>query len=68
MIHQNVKTDFSPEEIYPIIHETAYVHPQGAVIGNVSIHGKNLVEPGGIKSAIYIGKVVVYVNSGLAVG
>ena len=41
MIGKNVKTDFSSKVCDPVIDPTAYVHPLGAVIGNVSI-GKNV--------------------------
>jgi carbonic anhydrase/acetyltransferase-like protein (isoleucine patch superfamily) len=45
IIHKNVKTDFSPEAVYPVIHETAYVHPLAAVIGNTSIGMRVMVSP-----------------------
>jgi carbonic anhydrase len=41
MIGKNVKTDFSSKVYEPTIDPTAYVHPLGAVIGNV-ILGKNV--------------------------
>ena len=41
MIGKNVKTDFSSKVCDPVIDPTAYVHPLGAVIGNVII-GKNV--------------------------
>ncbi|MCU0531080.1 MAG: carbonic anhydrase [Syntrophales bacterium] len=41
MIGKNVKTDFSSMVFDPVIDPTAYVHPLGAVIGNVII-GKNV--------------------------
>ena len=41
MIGKNVKTDFSSTVCDPVIDPTAYVHPLGAVIGNVTI-GKNV--------------------------
>ncbi len=45
MIHKNVVTDFSSREFAPIIDETAWVHPLGAVIGNVIIGRKVFVAP-----------------------
>jgi len=42
MIHENVKTDFVSKEYSPVIDASAYVHPLGAVIGNV-ILGKNVM-------------------------
>lgn len=45
MIHKNVKTDFSPEVFFPEIDETAYVHPLGAVIGNVILGKRVMVAP-----------------------
>jgi len=45
MIHKNVKTEFSPEEFMPRIDPTAFVHPMGAVIGNVSIGRLVFVAP-----------------------
>ncbi len=42
MIGKNVLTDFSSKVYDPIIDPTAYVHPLGAVIGNV-ILGKNVM-------------------------
>lgn len=42
MIHENVKTDFVSKEYSPVIDASAYVHPLGAVIGNVII-GKNVM-------------------------
>lgn len=45
MIHKNVITEFSPEEHTPQIDPTAYVHPLGAVIGNVIIGRRVLVSP-----------------------
>ena len=45
MIHKNVKTEFSPEEYMPQIDPTAYVHPLGVVIGNVSIGQRVFVAP-----------------------
>ena len=41
MIGKNVQTDFSSKVCDPVIDPTAYVHPMGAVIGNVII-GKNV--------------------------
>ena len=41
MIGKNVQTDFSSKVYEPTIDPTAYVHPLGAVIGNV-ILGKNV--------------------------
>lgn len=45
MIHKNVKTEFSPEEYMPQIDPTSYVHPLGAVIGNVIIGKSVFVAP-----------------------
>ncbi len=45
MIHKNVVTDFSPEAHAPRIDPTAYVHPLGVVIGNVSIGRRVFVSP-----------------------
>ncbi len=45
IIHKNVITDFSPEAVDPVIDATAYVHPLGAVIGNVIIGRRVLVSP-----------------------
>jgi carbonic anhydrase len=45
MIHKNVKTEFSPEEYMPQIDPSAYVHPLGAVIGNVIIGKSVFVAP-----------------------
>jgi len=45
MIHKNVITDFSSEVREPNIHQTAYVHPLAAVIGNVTIGRRVLVSP-----------------------
>lgn len=45
MIHKNVITEFSPEEHMPQIDPTAYVHPMGVVIGNVSIGRQVFVAP-----------------------
>ncbi|HAJ26619.1 MAG TPA: carbonic anhydrase [Syntrophus sp. (in: bacteria)] len=42
MIGKNVLTDFSSKVYDPVIDPTAYVHPLGAVIGNV-ILGKNVM-------------------------
>jgi len=41
MIGKNVKTDFCSKVCEPTLDSTAYVHPLGAVIGNVII-GKNV--------------------------
>jgi carbonic anhydrase/acetyltransferase-like protein (isoleucine patch superfamily) len=41
MIGKNVQTDFSSKVYEPTVDATAYVHPLGAVIGNVII-GKNV--------------------------
>lgn len=41
MIGKNVVTDFSSKACAPVIDPTAYVHPLGVVIGNVTI-GKNV--------------------------
>jgi carbonic anhydrase len=41
MIGKNVQTDFSSKACDPVIDPSAYVHPMGAVIGNVII-GKNV--------------------------
>ncbi|MCX5833196.1 MAG: carbonic anhydrase [Deltaproteobacteria bacterium] len=41
MIGKSVVTDFSSKASDPVINPTAYVHPLGAVIGNVTI-GKNV--------------------------
>ena len=41
MIGKNVQTDFSSKVYDPVIDPTAYVHPLGAVIGNVTV-GKNV--------------------------
>ena len=41
MIGKNVQTDFSSKVCDPVIDPSAYVHPMGAVIGNVII-GKNV--------------------------
>lgn len=45
MIHKNVVTDFSPAAHTPQIDETAYVHPLGAVIGNVILGKRVFVSP-----------------------
>jgi carbonic anhydrase/acetyltransferase-like protein (isoleucine patch superfamily) len=45
MIHRNVVTDFSQKAVDPVIDPTAYVHPLGAVIGNVSIGRRVMVSP-----------------------
>lgn len=44
-IHENVITDFSPEEKSPDINKTAFIHPMAAVIGNVYIGARVLVSP-----------------------
>ncbi|MBN2077451.1 MAG: carbonic anhydrase [Spirochaetes bacterium] len=45
MIHKNVITDFSPRVVDPVIDDSAWVHPLGAVIGNVIIGKRVLVSP-----------------------
>jgi carbonic anhydrase/acetyltransferase-like protein (isoleucine patch superfamily) len=45
MIHINVITDFCSKESEPKIDATAYVHPLGAVIGNVEIGKRVFVSP-----------------------
>ncbi len=45
MIHKNVITDFSQKEYSPDLDPTAYVHPLGAVIGNVKIGKRVMVAP-----------------------
>jgi carbonic anhydrase/acetyltransferase-like protein (isoleucine patch superfamily) len=45
MIHKNVVTDFSSRACDPVIDPTAYVHPLGAVIGNVIIGKRVMVSP-----------------------
>ncbi len=44
-IHANVRTSFNPAEKNPEIHRTAYVHPLGAVIGNVHLGKHVMVAP-----------------------
>jgi len=45
MIHKNVITDFCSKVSEPKIDPTAYVHPLGAVIGNVEIGKRVMVSP-----------------------
>ena len=45
MIHKNVSTDFSSKVCDPLVDSTAYVHPLGAVIGNVIIGKRVMVSP-----------------------
>ena len=45
MIGKNVKTDFSSKVYEPTIDPTAYVHPLGAVIGNVILGTNVFVSP-----------------------
>ena len=45
MKHKNVITDFSSREYTPVVDETAFVHPLGAVIGNVIIGRRVMVSP-----------------------
>lgn len=45
MIHKNVLTDFCSKVSEPAIDPTAYVHPLGAVIGNVEIGKRVMVSP-----------------------
>ncbi len=45
MIHDNVITDFIAKEYTPVVDETAYIHPQAAVIGNVIIGKHVMVAP-----------------------
>ena len=45
MIHKSVKTDFCPIEFEPQLDSTSFVHPMGAVIGNVIIGKRVFVAP-----------------------
>jgi carbonic anhydrase/acetyltransferase-like protein (isoleucine patch superfamily) len=45
MIHKNVITDFCSKVSEPKIDATAYIHPLGAVIGNVEIGKRVFVSP-----------------------
>jgi carbonic anhydrase len=44
-IHANVRTSFNPFEKLPEIHDTAYVHPLAAVIGNIHLGKRVMVAP-----------------------
>lgn len=44
-IHQNVKTDFNSNVSFPVIDNSAYIHPFAIVIGNCYIGEKVLVAP-----------------------
>ncbi|MBN2060881.1 MAG: carbonic anhydrase [Deltaproteobacteria bacterium] len=45
MITGNVITDFCPQEYFPEISNSAYVHPMAAVIGHVLIGAKVMIAP-----------------------
>lgn len=45
MIHKNVVTDFSQKAYSPIIDPSAFIHPQAAVIGNVTVGKRVMVSP-----------------------
>ena len=60
MIGKNVVTDFSPVAVSPKIDPTAYVHPMGVCIGNVTLGSRTFVAPlGAVRGdegqPIYIG-------------
>jgi carbonic anhydrase/acetyltransferase-like protein (isoleucine patch superfamily) len=44
-IHANVTTNFMPHACEPVIDETAYVHPQAVVIGQVELARRVFVGP-----------------------
>ncbi|NJL78149.1 MAG: carbonic anhydrase [Richelia sp. RM2_1_2] len=44
-VHTNVRTSFNDDEIKPKIDSTAYIHPLGAVIGNVHLGKRVMVAP-----------------------